>query len=468
MFERILEKAINLQEGGKHEDATAVFDAVLGRAPDNPYALYCAGTSFLIRGMNGVSMSLLSSAIQLSKPEDSWYAPAWNNFATALKREEHQELAVKAFEKSLEAHNDPATLANYSGMYINQGTPDRAIELSRKCMEIDPYQAQAGNHYSLAQLEMGNYEEGFRWYNSRLRLAEFHDRKYPGPMWEGERVGTLVVHGEQGVGDEIMFCSQIPEVLKRVDRLVIECAGKLIPTFARSFGVRCYATDKELLENEKPDAWIAMGSLPGLFKAYQPLEHQGYLKADPVRVEHWRAQYPGLRIGVSWRGGTKQTHFNLRNFDLKTWKKLTSAGRLISLQYGEGWDHEIQALGLANPKWNDFDDHMALVAACDLVISVCNTTVHMAGALNVPCWVLVPSKPAWRYGMTGERMLWYPSARMYRQIGNDWDTVIEKIRSDLEQTYQSRIPPGQRGDARPEAELRNHGTALRLIRSATG
>src|SRR5690606_23599820 len=121
--------------------------------------------------------------------------------------------------------------------------------------------------------------------------------------------------------------------------------------------------------------------LPGVLKVHAPLEHSGYLEPNAIRVYKWKSRYPGFRVGISWRGGTKKTHDHLRNFDVAVWQKLTHQGRFISLQYGD-WAAEGKALNLVMPDVENFDDHLALVAACDLVITVCNTTVHEAGAVN--------------------------------------------------------------------------------------
>lgn len=469
---KILEKALELQNLGKSDEAIQIFDAVLGKTIDDPYALYCAGTAFLCKGMFGVAMTLLSQSLQVEdamakesgRKTEAWFPSAWNNLAACLKHEKHRDLAIKAYRSALEHTYDAHTLGNLSGIYINAGEPETCVEIARKALELDPYQPQAAMHYALAKLELGEFEEGFRWYNSRLRIPEFDRRSYPGPLWTGGRVGTLVVHGEQGVGDEIMFSSLIRHVQQRVGTVVVECVPKLAKTLERSFGVQCYPDEKTLREaHPKTDAWIPMGSLPAALGIYPPLVHAGYMKPDPERVAYWKAKYPGPRIGLSWRGGTKFTHWELRNFSAAEWKPLTAGRGLISLQYGD-WGHEIRDLGLIAPELQDFDDHMALVSACDLVISVCNTTVHMAGSMNVQCWCLVPSQPAWRYGMKGDRMAWYPSVKFYRQTG-EWSEVIERLRHDLDNTG---IPALERDDAPVEADVWHDRGAVRESRVAAG
>ena len=172
-----------------------------------------------------------------------------------------------------------------------------------------------------------------------------------------------------------------------------------------------------------------MGSIPRVFGIKAPIHHNGYLK--PPQTDKFKGE--GFRIGLSWRGGTKRTHEHLRNFEVDEWLKLLDPDfKWVSVQYGDVKE-EREEMNLIDPGWSgDMDEFAALVDSCDHIITVCNTTVHFAGALNKPCWVLVPSKPAWRYGTFSDRMLWYPSVKMYRQ-GKDepWSSVIERVKSDL-------------------------------------
>jgi hypothetical protein len=220
--------------------------------------------------------------------------------------------------------------------------------------------------------------------------------------------------------------------------VIVECTERLIPIVKRTWGVDCYPSEKAVLEaGVKADAYIPMGSLPWVFKQYEPLEQKGYLKPDPERVAYWKAKYPGLKVGVSWRGGTPKTHEHFRNFHLKHWFPLfENEATFISVQYGD-WEYERIQTPMLQPECQSFDDHIALVAACDLIISVCNTTVHEAGATNTPCWVLVPDKAAWRYSLVGDRMFFYPSVQFYRQQNKEWSDVVKSISADLGRLRQA-------------------------------
>jgi tetratricopeptide (TPR) repeat protein len=426
----IITQGIKRHQARDLDGALKVYDAVLGRLITEPYTLHCTGTLFVDMKLYGIAAQLLMRCVETSPQYAEWLPETYMNLGVALRNEAHEEEAKACYRRYLELKpDDPVGWANLSGVYINYGEPEKAIAHADRALSLDPKNIQARHHRALALLEMEKYEAGFKQYEARLELPEFHKRGYEGPMWNGEKVGTLVVHGEQGLGDEVMFCSLIPKVKEMVGRVVIECNERMVPLFERSFGVKCYPGEKELKAEVKGDAWIPMGSLPRVFGLKSQLKHSGFLK--PPLTDKFNGE--GFRIGLSWRGGTKRTHEQLRNFEVDEWQKLLDPDfKWVSVQYGEVKD-ELEEMKLIDPGWDgDMDEFAALVDSCDHIITVCNTTVHFAGALNKPCWVLVPNKPAWRYGMFSDRMLFYPSVKLYRQ-GKDepWSAVIERVRNDL-------------------------------------
>ena len=147
----------------------------------------------------------------------------------------------------------------------------------------------------------------------------------------------------------------------------------------------------------------------------------------------------GPYIGISWRGGAQSTRRQLRSIPLPQWKSiLNQPAKFISLQYGEckedlAWAEET---GFRIHHWpqaiEDYDETAALVAALDMVISVCTAVVHLGGALGKPVWVLTPAVPEWRYLSQGEQLPWYPSIRMFRQRPEtDWSEVIATVAQTL-------------------------------------
>jgi ADP-heptose:LPS heptosyltransferase len=197
-----------------------------------------------------------------------------------------------------------------------------------------------------------------------------------------------------------------------------------------------------------------MGSLPGLLGRTQgtfPV-HDGYLLADPARKAAWRERLaalgPGLKVGLSWRGGTWNTRNLSRSIPLRDLAPRLDRGpiTLVSVQYG---DHARElaelrgAQGTIVHHWqeavDDYEETAALVSALDLVISVQTAVVHLAGAIGARAWALIPMRPEWRYLERGEVMPWYPSVRLFRQSAvGTWLPVIERVADQLSQLAASR------------------------------
>jgi hypothetical protein len=275
------------------------------------------------------------------------------------------------------------------------------------------------------------------------------------PRWDGSPLAgrTLLVHAEQGLGDEIMYASCMPEAIAQARHCVIECADRLVPIFTRSFPqatVRAVAKGDtgEWLKNVPPiDVQIPAGSLPLHLRrtaADFPRE-RAYLKADPARVALWGTRLaglrPGLKVGLSWRGGTSLTRSVLRSIPLERLLPLLQQEGMcfVSLQYGdvrEDLDRVVRRHGVSIQHWqeaiDDYEETAALMCALDLTISVCTAVVHLGGALGRPVWTMAPLRPEARYGVSGESMPWYASVRMFRQPRyEDWDSVISKVAGEL-------------------------------------
>jgi len=184
-------------------------------------------------------------------------------------------------------------------------------------------------------------------------------------------------------------------------------------------------------------------------------EHRGYLVADPERARHWGGRLaslgPGLKVGISWRGGTFKTRSPKRSIPLEDWLPIlrTPGARFVSLQYTAGAGEELAALrdqhdvGVAH--WpeaiDDYDETAALVSALDLTISVCTAVIHLAGALGRAVWIMAPYSPEWRYGFLGERMPWYPSACVIRQReSGDWASVVATVTERLTERSAACAP----------------------------
>lgn len=384
---------------------------------------------------------------------------SWFSLALARQRAHRYGDALGCYEKALAADGGDAELYTERAIALqNLGRLPEAHADYERALAMRPGYSLARFHRSLAHLMCGDYRAGWPDYEMRLSSADMPSRPTAYPRWGGSEVcgRTVLVYGEQGLGDEIMFASCIPDLLNAGARCVIECHSSLQRIFARSFpAATVYAAkpDKQVPEDIAAagiDYEVPVGSLPLYYRGSTDAfpRHDGYLKADPERIAFWRTRLdalgPGLKIGISWRGGTHATRTASRSIDLESWLPILKMPglRFVSLQYTADAAESAAALssahGVTLAHWpqaiSAYDDTAALVAALDLTITVCTSIVHLAGALGCPAWVLAPTNPEWRYGNAGETMPWYPAVRVLRQTSRgEWQGLIEQVKLELEQ-----------------------------------
>lgn len=384
-------------------------------------------------------------------------AALWANLGLCLHDAANFELATQALQRALQI--DPRhldALLNSATVSIDRGQLDAGEALLQQALRIDPGYPEAHVLFAQLRLQRGDFGVGWTEYEWRFKCADAQPgRDDTLPRWNGnaDSKRKLVIYSEQGLGDQIMFASCLPDAIARVGRCAVECDPRLVELLARSFPQAAFfphhpdSRQDQANMGTSPDCQTHLGSLPALFRkqwADFP-RHAGYLKPDPVRVAYWRdrlaALGSGLKIGISWRGGVPRTRHALRSIRLREWLPLLElkGHDFVSLQYGECRD-EIAELaarsGIELPHWqaalDNYSDTAALVGALDLVISVCTSAVHLAGALGKRAWVLVPSCPEWRYLSAGDRMPWYPAVLLFRQPApGDWQTVIAAVRDRL-------------------------------------
>lgn len=413
---------------------------LLSQNHDNKGLLATLGTLYLQTGKYGLAISLLERSMHGRAPQSdvlSNLSIAYKSSGQTEKAIEYAERACKVGEPSAEA------LANYSGFFTNTGTPDKSIPLCERALQLKPDLPVAHWNLALALLEKGEWDRGWDEHDWGLRMVKGTtnvmrvDRQIDGaPYWDGTPGKTVAVYGEQGIGDEIMFASMLPDLMAQND-VVFECHKRLKHLFEESFpSLTCYGTreDKEITwpDNHKIDYRVSIGSLGKWFRrSKEAFPGMPYLKAETA------LKGEKFRVGISWTGGQKAGRVQTRSVPLPWWESiLRNDCEFVSLQYTDcAAELDVMAKQgftiktFPEVKAEDYYETAKLVMSCDLVISVCTSVVHLAGALGVPCWVMVPSKPAWRYGVSGP-MPWYRSVRLYRQR-ESWMPVVERVGFDL-------------------------------------
>lgn len=335
-------------------------------------------------------------------------------------------------------------LINYGSALVMHGDFKGCEEVSRKALELGDSKAASGN-LGISLLAQNKWKEGWPLYDriigaKHLRALNQYANE---PSWDGSHNKSVILYGEQGLGDEISFASMLPDAIKDCKKVVIDCDARLEGLFKRSFPLASvYGTRgrKELPwaeEDTKPDASMPMG---GLGKFYRPTPDScpgtPYLVPDPDRLAMWKALWATKGkpvIGLAWSGGMQWTGAKFRKWTLNDLLPMFKAvdAHWVCLQYKDA-SAEIAEFLTEHPEidlkqypfatlTDDYDDTAALVASLDRVVAMQTAVIHLAGALGVPTWVFVYKHSQWRYGVSGDSMPWYKSVRIWRQTsGGAW------------------------------------------------
>jgi tetratricopeptide (TPR) repeat protein len=345
-------------------------------------------------------------------------------------------------------------LKDLAALMMAEGDFTAAQELLVRATSLAPDNRAIRMVRGLNAFRLGDYREGLALYDARWHRSTL-DKPWDIPVaeWDGRPIdGHLLVYCEQGIGDYAMFALMFPELRGRAKSVTIEVNARIASLFRRSF------PDMPVIDrNALPADWnparyqakVAMGELLRLLDA--DLENlpnrKGFLIPEPALAlklrNRYRALFPGKRlIGISWRSGNRDSA-TIRSIDLNLWRPIleTPDCAFISLQYGDigrdletlrgetghvvHWDREIDPTQFLDP-------FTAQIAAMDLVISVDNSTVHFAGAIGKPCWVLLPVNSDWRWLVGRTSAIWYESLYLWRQqIGEGWAEVIARVAAQL-------------------------------------
>jgi hypothetical protein len=440
-----IKRSDHLRVKGELDEAMRVCVSYMNDNYDDVGALVMAAHILIDAKRLGLAQPLLKYASKLA-PEESLI---WNNLGLCYQEGADLEEGEACFKKALARDpTDAFVWNNLAQLYVNTGEPLKAIRCANKAIEIDPSMPDAHYNRGLAMLLLGNYKEGWDGFDYQLGQHKNRRERLYGsiPRWTGHKGLTLVAYGEQGIGDEISFASCIPD-LQQENNVIIECDKRLEGLFRRSFACPVYGT-----RNEPGVSWplqypieasVALGSLPGFYRTdIKDFPGTMYLVADPQRRLQWRALLDSLgkkkKVGIAWTGGSKNTGTARRSLSIYDLMPiLRQDATFVSLQYKDCPEIEgLKQEGITIHHWphamqtQDYDDTAALVAELDLVITVTQAAVHLAGALGIACWVLTPKAPMWRYGLQGDSLPWYQSVKLYRQKA-EWVHPISEIARDL-------------------------------------
>jgi len=452
--EALRSAAEDLFRRGDPGAAFAAAVAGLARIPDDPELLRIAGNCALVMGDDTAALGWYSRAIDA---DPRAVEPRVN--AGLIHRKHHRLDAARRMLReclAIDADNRAAWL-NLASCYVNEGEPQAGEAVAREAIARCGDLADLRWNLALVLLEQQAWREGWRHHAARAALPGF----FP-PPWSGaptaRRLGDLtalrpgarvVCHGEQGLGDEILFAGMLREFAAAVrDRgasLALACNPRLRTVFARNFDMPLLDTEAGERALASADWVVAIGDL-GRFHRNEPEafpRHRGYLAPDPGRVDSIRAELVARAagrplVGLAWSGGRPRTHAAYRRIPLAAWLPLVSQPAcFVSLQYTDDEAeveslrrrHRIEVLRVPHlTRHEDYGETFALVAALDLVVTVPTSVLHVAGAVGRACFVVMDRRAAWRECSADGRLPWYPLTheRFVRHgDGEGWGRVLE-------------------------------------------
>ena len=415
---------------GNEEAALQIIDKVLAEDMDDAEALFALGQYYVRQENYPVAYLMFRRVTELMPDHPS----AWSNMGLCKVCLDRPEDSRSFFKQALRL--DPynaGALANLGLLASNDCDYSLALDYCNKLLgHRDHNEARVTRAF--AHLALGHWREGWRDYTAALQTKYRIDIDYGLPRWGGRVKATVIVHGEQGLGDEIMYASCIPDLAKRIGwgNVILDVDARLAHWFRRSFpNARVYgdrrAEHRPWLAGSGATHSLAIGELPRFFRPDGPTRAKSYLVPNPELKFMYRALQRGRGecpcIGLCWSGGTRGTKASDRTINMDAIKSIMAAypnARFFSLEYNPESAARGKPLGITHHHFavgagSSYDHTSAYIAALDLVIGTDTTAHHAAGAMGVPSRMIITARPLWlNSDIHGDTHGWYETVKLFR------------------------------------------------------
>lgn len=451
MTAEVVKLAGELADADKLDEAMELCNRVLLDEPDNPGVLYVIGT-VLLKAARQVQAIQIAKRITHLCPNDF---RGWSLLALCWGELCRYDESIKNAEKALKCKRMDKTLADLAYAHTNAGNWDLADKFCTEAMveattNPSPLSTEAMTNCRVSngyiQLAKGKWKEGFEGFRATLRSKWRKEWAYGDSLeWFGEPDAVVMVTGEQGLGDELMAASVIPDAQRHCKQFIFDCDARLATLFRRSFpGVLVTPTRREqnITLPVMPTHHKSLFGLGELFRQRdEDFPRKAYLVPDPEDVAMFRERFKGRKvIGLAWSGGLPRTGMEPRAAGLLSFLPLMKkGGEYLSLQYKcdlaeiAELEHR-HGIKIHRLPWvtqgQDMDLLAALIASLDEVIGVHTTALHLSSALGVKTTTLVHKGSGWRY--SGDDLIWYPpTTRLWRKgSGESWRECVERLARD--------------------------------------
>lgn len=320
-----------------------------------------------------------------------------------------------------------------------QGRPQDAYKLLLQAREDFPHDPRIVFNLGWYICSQGNWKVGSDHLDLGREIKNFGDPPLGNSqdIWNRQEGALVHLRMEGGFGDQIINFRFIkPLVHDYGCRVIVSCSPGLIKLFARLPEVHAITGD-EGARNIHADYWLPAMSAMKFFD----FDGKPYLATNPALDEAIPQPLKAItrpKIALRWAGNPKFEQQQFRKFPVELMTSLAEdfpEAQFFSVQRdndmvdldGTG----ILDLSSALLSW----EHTASVLKqMDLVITSCTSIAHLAGALGIPTWIVIPVIPYFCWSIPGETTLWYDSARLFRQERfGEWDAPFIQVRKSLAQ-----------------------------------
>ena len=433
---------------GKAREALQCNDRALRLVPNHPDALLNSSSVTHDQEHYAEALAWADKAVAATPQRaEAHYAQA--QALLGLSRFESAELA---YSRAIQLNE------NYAEAFMGRGlVRARLHQLALAVVDYDraialkPDYDEAAFNRGHAHLEHRDFVLGWQGYEHRFKMPSIGTKYLPDiPVWDGEAInGLLLVNGEQGLGDQVLFGSVLPDLIQSHPDICVRVEPRLVSLFQSALPSSKVISLKDPVPKDVA-AQIALGSLPQFFrktetdflKAKRPI-----LSADNGRAKSYREVLApnGERVvGVNWRS-FRNKYADDKSIHLKDLLPIFQLPGcvFVNLQYGDTAKElaEAKALGIqfsnavAIDLTHDLEGVAALIDACDVVVSVSNSTAHIAGALGKDVRLLLPFRTGklWYWSEAkGQGSLWYPTVHTFHQgVQGDWASTIDAVKASL-------------------------------------
>lgn len=449
--------------------AETLFRLCLARRPGAPEASNNLGALLRRQMRYDEAVDVLRTSL-IAHPDQPLL---WVTLGSVLGDQGRSDEAETFYAEALRLSPDYAkALYNISGLMFSKGQEEEAIAQTFRALTMAESEHDASMmRFSIGSMSLsrGDLTQGWKYYSARLEptYADPIEFLCNRPRWEPglDIAGShLMLFGEQGLGDEILFANVIEDVIKALGpsgRLTLAVTDRLVSFFQRSFPEARVGSHLTIAHQgravrgapfikdwEAIDYWAPLGELLQEFRPTTesfPNRPNGFMRADPKRVEYWRgvlSELPGTKVGLLWTSLVLDTNRHLHFSPFEQWEPVirTPGATFVNLQYGD----QAKDLAFAKEKFgvdiyqppginlrNDLDDVAALSAALDLVIGVSNASFNIAASVGTPVWLVTGGNRSWpRLGT--DYYPWYSQTRTFSSTKyNDWTAIMRDLSNAL-------------------------------------